>query len=787
MWKKRVIKIDIIISIFLILFMYFNTTQTEILSGISGTELLAENNSYNFDVSVKPEYAKVKAGETVKLKFGVENIQMGESGLNNIVGNLSYDETLFEEVNIKSVDGSWNFEQNNDKKHERFGKFVTYTMSEGITEDEEIVEITLKLKNNLKPQKTEINFTNLKSSDGKVSVDEEDRKAIIEIYEDTVEEPEEPKPDNPKQEEPKKEQEVKVEKKKNNKPEVSVQTGDSFRCIVTILLVAMVAYTVEEIIRNNAKQSKGNGIKAGVVTLSLLILMGVLALGITSLAHSPEMEELINRLSKKEVFLNSEDYLVTDENVLRIAPNTDVKDILNKFNKEIEVTNNDVEETAVTGVLSTGMKVTDKEDGTKYTVGVVGELNGDGESDHVELTQIIRENVRKNAWIQDSTQRISADMSFDGEINKADIDVSIKYILYGELEIPKFESVDAPTIEVVEGTFNDLIDAYEDTIKVKISNVDKNAIKTMYKIEGVEEQAYKEIENNGTIELAEDGVYKVSAYSYGKEGNRSEVTYSILIKKNPNSAYRVITRVEREDGTYSETAFEQEERIGTQVKVGSERIGYTIDLEKSNLTGIVEEDNVIELIIYYSLNRYTITYNYNNGTVEVENPTQYTIVSNPITLNNPTRTGYDFVGWEGTGLSTATKTVTIPTGSTGDREYTATWKIKEYNITYNLQGGTLEEGVTNPKTYTIESNPITLNNPSRVGYNFAGWEGTGLTTATKTVTIPTGSTGDREYTAKWTPIEYTIKYNLEGGELAEGVTNPETYTIESSAITLNNP
>ena len=55
----------------------------------------------------------------------------------------------------------------------------------------------------------------------------------------------------------------------------------------------------------------------------------------------------------------------------------------------------------------------------------------------------------------------------------------------------------------------------------------------------------------------------------------------------------------------------------------------------------------------------------------------------------------------------------------------------------------------NPKTYTIVSDDIVLNNPTKKGYIFKGWTGTGLTEATMTVTIPKGSTGDREYTANW--------------------------------------
>ena len=74
-----------------------------------------------------------------------------------------------------------------------------------------------------------------------------------------------------------------------------------------------------------------------------------------------------------------------------------------------------------------------------------------------------------------------------------------------------------------------------------------------------------------------------------------------------------------------------------------------------------------------------------------------------------------------------------------------------YTITYDLAGGTV--ATENPATYTIESSDITLNNPTKDGYTFAGWTGTGLDAATETVTITQGSTGNRTYTATWTASE----------------------------------
>ena len=186
---------------------------------------------------------------------------------------------------------------------------------------------------------------------------------------------------------------------------------------------------------------------------------------------------------------------------------------------------------------------------------------------------------------------------------------------------------------------------------------------------------------------------------------------------------------------------------------------------------------------------YTLTYDLASGALPEgkTNPATYTIESEDITLVNPERVGYTFAGWTGTGLEAATVEVKIAKGSTGDRSYTATWTPTVYTLTYDLAGGVLAEGEVNPATYTIESDAITLINPTREGYEFAGWIGTGLETATVNVTIAKGSTGDRSYTATWTPITYTISYDLAGGALAQGDTNPATYTIESDAITLKNP
>lgn len=73
-----------------------------------------------------------------------------------------------------------------------------------------------------------------------------------------------------------------------------------------------------------------------------------------------------------------------------------------------------------------------------------------------------------------------------------------------------------------------------------------------------------------------------------------------------------------------------------------------------------------------------------------------------------------------------------------------------YTITYQLNDGVLAEGVTNPDTYTVETETFTLNNPTKPGYRFKGWAASAsAATSMETVTIEKGTTGDKTYYAVW--------------------------------------
>ena len=173
---------------------------------------------------------------------------------------------------------------------------------------------------------------------------------------------------------------------------------------------------------------------------------------------------------------------------------------------------------------------------------------------------------------------------------------------------------------------------------------------------------------------------------------------------------------------------------------------------------------------------YTITLDTNGG--PAVSPIKYT-VEDSFTLPYLLRTGYEFVGWtlDGSGMIPATPLI-IYYGTTGNLRYKAEWRLAEYTITMDLDGGSGQEKVV----YTMTDEDFELPTPTRNGYEFVGWTGEDITTPQTSVKIPKGSTGNKAYTANWKAIEYTITLDTNGGAVIASI----RYTVEDS-VTLPIP
>ena len=165
------------------------------------------------------------------------------------------------------------------------------------------------------------------------------------------------------------------------------------------------------------------------------------------------------------------------------------------------------------------------------------------------------------------------------------------------------------------------------------------------------------------------------------------------------------------------------------------KTGYTFAGWSPALPAAMPAENMT-VTAQWTVNQYTITFDTAGGSAIAPITQDYgTAITAPA---DPTRNGYTFAGWS------PALPATMPAEN---MTVTAQWRVNRYTITYDLDRGTADD---NPTGYTVETETFTLKNPTRPGYIFSGWSGTGLTGEDNlTVTIPKGSTGNRSYTAHW--------------------------------------
>ena len=247
--------------------------------------------------------------------------------------------------------------------------------------------------------------------------------------------------------------------------------------------------------------------------------------------------------------------------------------------------------------------------------------------------------------------------------------------------------------------------------------------------------------------------------------------------------YTIITLLEGGNAGTSEVYFytvEQTVTLPTPTRTGYTFLGWTgegITTPQPNVTipkGSTGDKTYIE---NWELTEYNITMDLNGGSGQEK--VVYTMTDEDFELPTPTRNGYEFVGWTGEGITTPQTSVKIPKGSTGNKAYTANWKVIEYTITLDTNGGP----VVSPIKYTVEDT-FTLPYILRPGYEFAGWtlDGSGMLPSTPLIIYP-GTTGDLHYKAEWRLAEYTITMDLDGGSGQEKV----VYTITDEDFELPTP
>jgi uncharacterized repeat protein (TIGR02543 family) len=108
------------------------------------------------------------------------------------------------------------------------------------------------------------------------------------------------------------------------------------------------------------------------------------------------------------------------------------------------------------------------------------------------------------------------------------------------------------------------------------------------------------------------------------------------------------------------------------------------------------------------------------------------------------------------------------------------WTPIIYTVTYVLveeeeagENEVVENNPANPETFTIEDDPIVLQDPTRDGYTFNGWKSESVTVSTVG-----GVTTNIVLTAQWLLIRYNITYVLDGGQ--NNFDNPRNFNVEET-------
>lgn len=130
-------------------------------------------NASGFEMKLESDKDIVKPGETIILTASIQNIDMTNDGIDLLLASISYDNSVFENLeasNIKAV-GEWGgllFNPDNNK--------LILERNSQTKENESVFQITLKAKDDIKVESTNISISQAQSTDGNQDIDGIDGK-----------------------------------------------------------------------------------------------------------------------------------------------------------------------------------------------------------------------------------------------------------------------------------------------------------------------------------------------------------------------------------------------------------------------------------------------------------------------------------------------------------------------------------------------------------------------------------------------------------------------------------
>ena len=197
-----------------------------------------------------------------------------------------------------------------------------------------------------------------------------------------------------------------------------------------------------------------------------------------------------------------------------------------------------------------------------------------------------------------------------------------------------------------------------------------------------------------------------------------------------------------------------------------------------------------------------VNYTYDDGAIDFYD---FYFAGDTITLptTEPTREGYSFKGWsvevipaendadhlDADGADDAADETLLKDGDTytitaGGVIFTAQWEKKTFTVKYYLPdetGAWVEKKMDTVDSVDYATYSLWTPN-AEDGYEFSGWYQKAADIGVKAKVEKLYMAKEWKLYGKFTPIEYTIRYDYRDGKATS--TNPTTYTVESDTITL---
>lgn len=146
---------------------------------ISATSIVNAAN-YSFTFTVNPEQINANLGDTITVELGIADIDQSTDGINAIQGDLSYDDNLFESVQIVATGSNWSAKLNESSDSNLKGRFVINNMN-SVKSSGVVATLTAKIKSNAQVTSGTIHLNNVFSSYGTTETDKTNKTITVNI------------------------------------------------------------------------------------------------------------------------------------------------------------------------------------------------------------------------------------------------------------------------------------------------------------------------------------------------------------------------------------------------------------------------------------------------------------------------------------------------------------------------------------------------------------------------------------------------------------------------------